>query len=410
MARSNFVSDNISPKYPVKPNVNLAIDVRNFVHNSKSDGTGNIVISTMAFIPKFKSSNWPQAALNGLNFGGFWCDVYENSQPDASSISKGNTDANTPGVIASTSKPGVVPWTGISWINARIASNNRIIQDRPCHLMTPFERASLLALRMANGHWDQLRGNNDSGKDIRETTSWENYGILDPIDSTGGTLTGSGPSSWWHNGLPGRGIHNLAGNIWEWENCRLEAGHFRPKAYLAGATVSGALYIDYDDNGNGNGANVSQLISGTYTITDGTNGNENVTVGSVIITGQFTGRLILSSATTLDHIDNAQIQLSAAIDLCYNEAEAWTTIGKLLEVATAKYMALPDKTDTTTYYNKYLDSWYKYDNTDSRVLIRSGDWSNGLQDRSGLSIDVRNVPLATGPKIGFRSALSIGNS
>ena len=34
------------------------------------DGSGNNDISTMAYIPKFKSSGWPQSVHNGLELGG----------------------------------------------------------------------------------------------------------------------------------------------------------------------------------------------------------------------------------------------------------------------------------------------------------------------------------------------------
>jgi len=87
--------------------LNSCLDVRDFIHNSKSDGSGDDVISTMAFVPKFKTSGWPQAELNGLEVGGFWVDVYENSQPDATSTSRGSTSSNSPGTVAACSRPGL---------------------------------------------------------------------------------------------------------------------------------------------------------------------------------------------------------------------------------------------------------------------------------------------------------------
>ncbi|MCK4529108.1 hypothetical protein KAW18_17215, partial [candidate division WOR-3 bacterium] len=78
--------------------LNSALDVRDFIHD---DGSGtNNVISTMALIPKQKSSGWPQAAHNGLDLPPFWWDIYEASQPDATSESRGSTAANTPGSVA----------------------------------------------------------------------------------------------------------------------------------------------------------------------------------------------------------------------------------------------------------------------------------------------------------------------
>jgi len=177
------------------------------------------------------------------------------------------------------------------------------------------------------------------------------------------TLTGTGPASWWHSGIPGRGIHNLVGNIYEWEDCRLEGGIYQPKAYLNGARTAGDTYIDYDDNGNGDGTNVCQLTPGVYTITDAVNGDEDVTVKRVIITGRFSGRLILSIGLTLDHDDNCLIQLKTPVDVSSTTKTGlslgtgeWRHVGALLTDATGKYMALPDFTDTSSYYGTYLDS------------------------------------------------------
>jgi len=388
--------------------LNSSLDVRDFIHNSKSDGSGENVISTMAFVPRFKTSGWPQAALNGLDVGGFFVDVYEASQPDASSISRGTTSANTPGLVAGCSKPGVVPWTDISWISARIAASNRKINGRYCHLITPFERFSVLSLIMAAGQWGQQRGNNNEGKDARDAASYENYGIIDPVNPSYRTITGSGPASWWHNGLPGRGIHNLVGNIFEWEDCRIESGLIQPKAFLNGVVLAGDSYLNYDDNGAGDGVNINQLTPGVYTITDAVNGNEDVTVERVIIDGRFSGRLILASAMVSNHGDNCLIQLKSAINLSSGVTENWVTIGSLLEDSAGKYMALGDKGDTTSHTATYIDSWYQYDNGDSRVLRRCGAWDYPTQARSGLTFGSYMTPSDVYSFVGFRAALSIG--
>jgi hypothetical protein len=387
--------------------LNSSLGVHDFIHD---DGSGsNNVISTMAFVPRFKTSGWPQEALNGLEVGGFWVDVYEASQPDASSTSRGTTTANSPGSVAACSRAGVVPWTDISWLNARIAASNRVINGRNCHLITPFERFSILSLIMASGQWGQQRGNNNNGKDIRDDDSWENYGITDPIKYDYRKLTGTGPNSWWHNGLPGRGIHGLVGNIYEWEDCRIESGYIQPKAYLAGARTAGDTYIDYDDNASGDGVDVCQLTPGIYTITDATNGDEDITIERVIITGRFTGRAILAAGLATDHLDNCAFQLKTAIDLSNGVSAGWSGIGALLEDDTGKLMCLPDKSDTTTHSTIYLDSWYKYDNSDSRVFRRCGAWGGATYARSGLMAHVSSTPTYTGTAFGFRVALSIGD-
>ena len=389
--------------------MSAGLDVRDFIHD---DGSGsNNVISTMAFIPKFKTSGWPQAALNGLEVGGFWMDVYKNSHPAATSIARGTAAPDTPGAIAGTSRPGVSLWDDISWIGARIAASNRTIAGRSCHLVTPFERFAAMSWIMKSGNWGNVRGNNNNGKDTRDADSWENYGIPDPLQAEYRTLAGSGPASWWSGGVIGQGIHGLVGNIYEWEDLRLESGIFRPKAYLDGAIAQNDEYIDYDDNSNSDGVFVCQLTPGIYTITDGVNGNEDVTVTNVLITGRFTGRLILSSGITnaSGHGDNCLIQLKTAIDLCQDDAGAWKAIGKLLEDATSKYMALPDYSDTTTHIATLLDSWYPRDSGDSRALERAGYWHYTTEARTGLFVYTDIEPTYTNLNIGFRAALSVGN-
>jgi hypothetical protein len=377
-------------------------------HNSKSDGTGDTVSSVMAYVPVFETSGWPQSAHNGITVWGFWFDAYECSQPDASTTSAGSTTLNSPGTVAACSNANKVPWTSISWLNARIAASNRIIDGRPCHLVTPFERFAVLSLVMKSGLWGQLRGNNDEGKDIRDPAETEYYGTADPTVS-GRCLTGTGPATWYHNLEEALGIHNLVANVYEWEDCRIESGFIQPKAYLDGAVSSGATYIDYDDNGGGDGVDITHLTPGTYTITDTVNGNEDVVVEKVIITGRFTGRVILSSALSSSHGDNCVIQLKTAIDLCNGAATGWADIGRLLEDADSKQMALPDFSDTSTHYATYLDSAYKYDNNDSRALIRCGSLFNRSRARSGLIVATNATPTYTLTSLSFRAALSIGN-
>jgi hypothetical protein len=178
---------------------------------------------------------------------------------------------------------------------------------------------------------------------------------------------------------------------------------------LAGATTAADTYIDYDDNANGDGADVCQLTPGVYTITDVTNGNEDVTVEQVIITGRFTGRLLLAAGMATDHIDNALIQLKTAVDLCQDNVGNYKAIGKLLEDATSKYMAMPDYADVSTHASTYLDSWYAYDAGDSRGLRRCGIWGGTTKARSGLIVYTSYTPTHTGDNIGFRAALSISN-
>jgi hypothetical protein len=230
-------------------------------------------------------------------------------------------------------------------------------------------------------------------------------------------LCGSGPSSWWSGGVHGAGIADLVANIYEWEDCRLEWGLYRPKAYLNGATTAGDTTLIYDDNAGGDGTDICQLSPGTYTITDAVNGDEDVVIERVIITGRFSGIAVLSAGMATDHGDNCLIQLKTALDVT-SQAQtglgkgvgAYKTIYELLDDATGKYMALPDFSVTSGGYpTTYLDSGYAYDNEDSRALQRCGSWSDGSYARSGLLVSCASTPALTHYRIGFRAALSIGN-
>jgi len=158
--------------------------------------------------------------------------------------------------------------------------------------VTPYERFAIMSYIMKSILGVNLRGNNNNGKDTRDPDEAAYYGDFDPLSGRVSNPHRFRPASWWSGGVIGQGIHGLVGNVYEWEDCRIESGLIQPKAYLAGATAAAATYIDYDDNAGGDAANIHQLTPGIYTITDATNGNENVTISRVIITGRFTGRAI----------------------------------------------------------------------------------------------------------------------
>jgi len=95
-----------------------------FIH---TDGvTANASHSTMVWIPRYVTAGFvAQPNLNGINMGGFWVDKYQASQPDSTMASRGSTSANTPGAIPGVSQVLKVPWTNISWVNAKVACENR---------------------------------------------------------------------------------------------------------------------------------------------------------------------------------------------------------------------------------------------------------------------------------------------
>ena len=110
-----------------------------FWHNEHQDGSGSLVPSVMVFIPRFKfdrdlvisrglavSADIP-LALDGIEFGGFWIDKYQASQPNATPTNPYPDIAQNaaPGVHAARSQQGVPIWDYIQQDEAILACENR---------------------------------------------------------------------------------------------------------------------------------------------------------------------------------------------------------------------------------------------------------------------------------------------
>ena len=131
---------------------------------------------------------------------------------------------------------------------------------------------------------------------------------------------------------------------------------------------------------------------------------------NVLPTGRFTGRVILSAGLSSNHGDDCAIQLKTAVTLVSGaQGGNYLAIGKLLEDATGKYMALPDESDVATHAAILLDSWYRYNASDSRALERAGYWVDTTQARTGLIVITSYTPAYTVYDLGFRCSLSEGN-
>lgn len=90
------------------------------------DGAGNTLEIHQVWIPPFVSAGAPQANLNGLELGGFWCDKFQACQPAASRVSRGGLSSDAPGAgVGAACKPHVVPWTDLSWTTAKQVIESR---------------------------------------------------------------------------------------------------------------------------------------------------------------------------------------------------------------------------------------------------------------------------------------------
>lgn len=86
-------------------------------------------------------------------------------------------------------------------------------------IMSNWDWSAIALWCMANGF--QPRGNTDFGRS--HLNRWESgTRVVDAApgsntNTDGRTLTGSGPTGWSHNNAP-NGIHDLTGNVWEWNH------------------------------------------------------------------------------------------------------------------------------------------------------------------------------------------------
>jgi len=144
------------------------------------------------------------------------------------------------------SLPGQDPKVSINFDQAREACEAK---GAGWHLMTAMEWGAIANMCKAAGTMPY--GNNDYGKDTRETGYYASPSCeRDANGKIQRVATGTGPLTWSHDRTPG-GIWDLNGNVWEWQ------GGMR--------TVYGELQILANNNGadssKGQGASSAQWMA-----------------------------------------------------------------------------------------------------------------------------------------------------
>ena len=308
-------------------------------------------LTQMVYIPRFRipAGLWEGGSFppTDLNLGGFFIDKYECSHRDATSTSRGvgsdpTVAPDSPADVA-VSLPGRVPWTDITFPNAKQACANRKINGVRCHLVTMREWFAVVALIKLLGH--DIRGNNSWGRDERDADVFENYGVPDPVrpgysgHAVARVLTGSGPTSWFHNGQA-NGIADLVGNVWEWVDFTInDSVYTHVKRALIndadGITATDtAIVIDnieaIQDWPAANGLVYIEAVTGYP--------GEYIRYGSIVNNGDGTATLSsctrgLMGTTAGAHPDNTPLQQRS--DYCLVPGGAKGTLGAAIDAAAA---------------------------------------------------------------------------
>ena len=234
------------------------------------------------------------------------------------------------------SLPGMDPRTSITYDQAKAACEAK---GAGWHLMTDPEWALIAEYTKKNG--SMPRGNNNYGQDI--AAGYEKGLSVHMADATrtGRVATGSGPSTWSHDGT-NEGIFDLNGNVVEWTHGL--------------KIVDGIAHVMADNN-------------------FGDAETTWINTGVDITAGMTSGQRILTQRT-------GEIPNSPGM--------RW------------EGLAIPATADGVGSAD-YGNDGYWFNNTGERFPIRGGNWIDGVQ--SGVfALNLRNARSLAVTGIGFRSA------
>jgi len=325
--------------------------------------------SVMVFIPKFKMSDvitggsdstHPAFIVNGVEKNGIYISKYQNKVYDGRAYSL----------------PGEDPTCSINFDNAAARCSAK---GEGWHLMTAMEWGAIALWCKKNG-WLPY-GNNNYGKDTRESTY---KAIPTYVGSDGKTCrvaTGTGPVEWSHNKQLD-GIYDLNGNVWEWN------GGMR--------LVYGELQI-LENNDAADSNNSQSATSAQWKAIDGTTGelidpDGNGTTENSLKLDMVSSKWQWVTGAQADRADSSRyctfVNVSCADTVCDAAKELLYALAML-----------PD--DTAFDYQG--DYFYANNGAAERTPYRGGSWHHG--SHAGVFITALNASRThTDTAVGFRSA------
>jgi formylglycine-generating enzyme len=375
----------------------------------------------MVYIPKFTIAD-----VSGVTFGGFGCDKYVCSQPNATPA-EGSVDTialnggtghsptyGVPGSIPGISKPGVPVWDYINFPQAMIACCNK---GKGWHLLTAHEWAALAF--MAKKYGTMPHGGNANVDPPADVTYTTEIAMLDKhLHGENGAyhrpLPGTGPNTWAHNHLAS-GVFDLQGLVWQWVMGLFMQtdGHVEVLGSLD-VTYTGSPYGRGTISGSGgatptltcDGAGVNWLKAWTADAFNGMSLYSAETGAFYVITDTTATTIILTNG---DAPGDVATTFCVVKHVATDVTNGMTSGHKILTLrdsdADLKGYALP-ATANVTGAAAYGNDVYYFDKAAMRAALRGGYF--GSEAGAGVfALNLASAPSNAGYSIGFRASKAL---
>lgn len=372
-------------------------------------------ISQHVMIPKFTVSD-----VSGITFGGFLCDKYVCSQPNATPA-EGSPDVAHSGAavaVPGISKPGVPVWDYINFPQTMIACCNR---GKGWHLLSAFEWSALAFL--AKKYGTMPHGGNANVDPPADSVYTTEIAMLDKhLHVENGTyhrpLPGTGPNTWAHNHM-GSGVFDLQGLVWQWVLMMMSTDGYPYVPANLDVTYTGSPYGRGTISGSGgaaptltcdgSGANwlkawtadefnsncycyIAEAAGGAgalYAVTDTTATTIVLTNGDAPGDGTATFCIFRLVATD---ITNGMTSGHKILTLRDSDADL-------------KGFALPATADATGAAAYGTDGFW-FDKAALRAALRGGPF-NAAASAGVFALNLSNAPSNAGCAVGFRASKAL---